>query len=841
MPQPPRSTNPAPRLRQDLLVSPHHDGDPEAGVQIQDPDTGDCYEFDAQTYKLLQAFDGTTSCAAIATSFNASFNTSLSTEDVEAFRDSALNSRLIEYPSHLSDQSATPTVAKHPAPSAINAAQQAEVKTQTESESELNATAVAETSEDSAAADTRWVLGNPTGFFTGLAHVLRPLRWAFLLGNWSLVFLVPLALYTLFDNQLQMSQDLARLGQSMSYFGRLVFSLVLINLLRCLVQGTLIAYYGGTVHSFGLRLRFGIIPRFFIDKRAIGDFNRSAQLWCWGSNLLFRLVLFSAATLGWYLLRDSGRSLAIHAIVVSHAALLTFLLLSVPLRPSDGYRWMMTLLRQPLSTLKLALMVLRARITGQPLPSSLRPAKARRLLLYALALITFWTWAFVRISSHIARGLIESFPNIFGAATEAIILVSVVLLMARWALKRIARTQGNAGREASATATATTSPLTRYLPRLLLLALVIAVLILPFPYRPGGAVILRTPEQQDIQAPISGQLIEVRYRGGDGTLIEAGATVAVMLSDELEGQLAALQEQLREQEAELAQRRARLAQTLAGTRPELITEARARVARAREEMTLASQQLETARITSGYSDRELERIHQLPAGIISELEVTRSEKQAAIDRQRIHEFETTVAARRQGLQEAAAQLTRLENGATKEEIEIARQEVAEAQAGLRQLQHRLDLTQSQLKGTQLRMPFSGFLVDAYLNKKRGRFLARGDTFARAQMRREPQVEMILPEAEIAGIDVGASAEIRLQAYPTRTFRGRVIAVEPTGSEAVFGRTFTVLIELLDTEPFVLKPGMSGYGKILSGDKPLYLQLSRPLTRFITIEMWSWIP
>jgi hypothetical protein len=35
--------------------------------------------------------------------------------------------------------------------------------------------------------------------------------------------------------------------------------------------------------------------------------------------------------------------------------------------------------------------------------------------------------------------------------------------------------------------------------------------------------------------------------------------------------------------------------------------------------------------------------------------------------------------------------------------------------------------------------------------------------------------------------------------------------------------------------------MSGYGKIDAGKKPVIILLTRPLIRFVQIELWSWLP
>ncbi|MEA3276116.1 MAG: hypothetical protein U9Q81_12655, partial [Pseudomonadota bacterium] len=102
------------------------------------------------------------------------------------------------------------------------------------------------------------------------------------------------------------------------------------------------------------------------------------------------------------------------------------------------------------------------------------------------------------------------------------------------------------------------------------------------------------------------------------------------------------------------------------------------------------------------------------------------------------------------------------------------------------------------------------------------------------------VEMILPEYDVGELQVGSSAEIKLMAYPTHPMHGEVVAIEPAGSETLFGHAFRVVIQLSDVEN-LLKTGMSGYGKVEVGSKPLFVLLTRPLVRFAQIEMWSWIP
>ncbi len=824
-------TNPcSARLRRDLRVHTQ----PGGAIEIVTPQ-GERYAFDPQSFALLQLFDGQRDCQSIAAAFNARFDTQLAVEEIERFLEEAFANGLVEY---------------LPASGLANR-QSASDRQQSESDSE-------ETDEDE-----RWVLFDPMPLFSWLSHRVAPWRLPFQGLTLSLGVLVPLAFYTLFENQILMEQDLAKLQQVSSYFWRLLLSLFVINLARCLIQGILIAYYGGKSQAFGIRLRFGVIPRFFIDRHAVLDLKREARLWIWGSNLVLRLVLIAGGTLGWFIWRTSHLNLALHALILAHAGLIGLILVSLPVRNSDGYRWLMTWRGLPLTTLKLAGYVLYARLRNQPLPTSISRGQAQRLVLYALALGAFWAFAFWRIFTHITQGLNASFPQLFGEATQALIALLVALLMLRWGWQRLERLGwitpepnisnqgllkgsqdpapggGAAFPESEATASKTAIP-GGQATRLIALGLLGLILILPFPYRPGGPVTLLAPEQQAIQAPVSGRIIRVLQRGGDGALLAAGETVALILADTVEQQIKELSEQIQEQQAILAQRRAELALKIAGSRPELVAEARARLEQAQEEVWIAEQQLTIARVTASYSARELDRIRDLPKGVLSEVEITRIEKQAAIDRLRIPEQERVVEAKRKSLLESEAELALLLNGPQPEEIEIAQQGVAASQANLRRLEQALAYTQSQLAGTQLRMPFAGYLVEGHLQQKEGIYLTQGDHFATAQARRRPLVELVLPESEVSELPVGAPAEIRLQTYPERPLAGQLLAIEPTGTPSLTGQTFRLLIELA-AEDRLLTPGMSGYGKVTSGTKPLYLQLARPLIRFFAIEVWSWLP
>lgn len=825
------------QLRPDLIITERDQGARGKVIVVKDPGNGEQFEIDEQTIFLFQACDGIATADEIIARFNSYFDKSITTEDISQLFQHAQKIGLLQ-------------AVSGPGRSYSRAGQRGGAgEEDLEQNDELDPS-----DDDSGRADKyRWTLLNPSKLFAYLNRITKPVRWIFLFMVYGLFVGIPLALITFFDNQYLMSQDLARLGVSRSYFGHIIFSLFVINFLRCVVQGVVCTYYGGTVSKAGIKLRFGLIPRFFVDKSAIKKFDRNAKLWAYGSNMLFRLVLVVLGVFAWYFFRGTGSQLSVFAIIVTHAALISFLLVCLPLRASDGYKWLVTFFRLPLSLIKLAVQTFVATFTRKPLPTSISDKDRRRLFIYSLVLVSFWTFAFFRITSHITTGLVTSFPNIFGEVTKALIGAIVVLLVLKWGFHTFSKMGAGAEPERGYSFALDNESAPQQAPeedarqlwqsRAIKAAVVVGicgVLALPYPYRPGGEISLLPPEQQLIQAPISGKVSDVSYNGGDGQIIPAGTVVATMVSTDLENLILILKEQISEQEAELQKRRSLLENLLDGPRSEEVEQARAHAAEALEESILAERQLQTVKVTSAYSDKELQQTRLLPEGLIAQLDIARVEKQAEVDRLHISEQESNLEAKRRRVDRARAELALLLSGASKGDIEAARQDVAGAEAELRRLNQELRYARSQARSTGLQMSFDGFLVDSYLRQKLGTFLNRGDTYATAQAHRNPMVELILPEYDVAEIQVGSPAEIKLMAYPNQSMQGQVVSIEPAGGEGLVGQVFRVVILLSEVDS-LLKTGMSGQGKIEVGNKPLFVLLTRPIVRFVQIEMWSWIP
>ena len=51
----------------------------------------------------------------------------------------------------------------------------------------------------------------------------------------------------------------------------------------------------------------------------------------------------------------------------------------------------------------------------------------------------------------------------------------------------------------------------------------------------------------------------------------------------------------------------------------------------------------------------------------------------------------------------------------------------------------------------------------------------------------------------------------------------------------------IVTTVIDNPDGVLKSGMTGFGKIDGGTKPVIVAFSRAIVRFFLIELWSWLP
>jgi multidrug resistance efflux pump len=334
--------------------------------------------------------------------------------------------------------------------------------------------------------------------------------------------------------------------------------------------------------------------------------------------------------------------------------------------------------------------------------------------------------------------------------------------------------------------------------------------------------------QVDVSAKLTGRVVELHVQ--EGQPVERGQPLARLDAEELGADVVRA-------EAALAATEAQLRDLEAGARPQEIREAEARVAQAQarlddlragsraQEIEQARAALRNAAVTREWTQRELERTRELYSrDLVAAQDLDRArqahesaaaQEQAARERLELLEAgprQHEVEAARAELRAAGERLALLRAGARAQEVEGARARVAEARAALALARARLD-------ETQLASPVTGVVLRK--NAEAGETVSPGVSILTLMDPADLWVRVYVPETEIGRIKLGQAALLRVDAYPGRTFAGRVTEI---ANEAEFtprnvqtrkervNLVFRVKVAVPNPDG-VLKPGMPADAEI----------------------------
>ncbi len=283
-------------------------------------------------------------------------------------------------------------------------------------------------------------LGDPSGVFRALNAALSPLR--------ILRHLVPpLALitgYAMYRNQFDLLVQLDRLSVQLAFWQSLLITMITTNLLSKIARGVTLAHFGADSRNWGIKLSYGVIPRFFIDSSKVRHLGPAAQRAYYAASPTLRLMMFAGGILGWLILYRSGSGLALVLLTLGMGGLGSFLFVANPLLPLDGYNWLSIVLKRPyLRTHAFRLLGMVA--TLRPLPADLRWREFWVLLLYAIVSLVFTAFLLYSVFSAIAYALEAQFHGT-GVAIFCLILAVVGLFLLSMSEKRAGRGAGEGAR-----------------------------------------------------------------------------------------------------------------------------------------------------------------------------------------------------------------------------------------------------------------------------------------------------------------------------------------------------------------------------------------------------------
>jgi multidrug resistance efflux pump len=157
------------------------------------------------------------------------------------------------------------------------------------------------------------------------------------------------------------------------------------------------------------------------------------------------------------------------------------------------------------------------------------------------------------------------------------------------------------------------------------------------------------------------------------------------------------------------------------------------------------------------------------------------------------------------------------------------------------LTKRSELTLLEKKSNQLilRAPRAGVIIGQNIEKKRGQYLERGVELCLLADISQLQAVAEISEWDIAEVKPGTLVRLRMRSLSDRMSHGRVAHI---GSEAVVNpetksRIYYCEINI-DNNGNVLRPGMSGFARIVLGKAPGYSFLWRWCKRSIRLDYWT---
>jgi len=117
---------------------------------------------------------------------------------------------------------------------------------------------------------------------------------------------------------------------------------------------------------------------------------------------------------------------------------------------------------------------------------------------------------------------------------------------------------------------------------------------------------------------------------------------------------------------------------------------------------------------------------------------------------------------------------------------------------------------------------------------------KGEQFCELADMSSTRADVTIDESEMGYVKVGHRIRLKMNAYPTRSFYGKVTLlgaqVNPQTTQPYYR-----IEALIENPDLLLKSGMVGKAKIETGYRSIgYVILRKPF-RFIWKKIWSWLP
>lgn len=649
---------------------------------------------------------------------------------------------------------------------------------------------------------TRWMLKlfDPRPALKLLSPVVAPLRY--------IVYILPLlvvaAVMLCFEYSYLIVQDMENLHSMTSLLEHVIFSMFTVNLVVTLTTAFIAYAFRCTVSDFGVSVFMAFLPRFVVKVSHVEQLSRRERMWLQGGPLLSRLVLFSLGVLIWYNTRDGGGLAPKIGMALFFIAGIDLLFVSGnPLVKGSGYHLLSAFANEPHLRGK-AYKTLLNRMNGQ----AYKDADGSLLSAYAL-LTTVYAFVLVIVACLMVGAYLQS-VMLGGTAIVLAIIMGVYLLKRtfkrlqliqaayersvqfdRWRKRTLPDTVGEAEDELKPP-----SNWSRYV-KIAGALTALLILVMPYPYETGGRFSTYPSQRQVITTDFGGVVQTVNYDGGES--LKKGTLIATLATPDYQAQVSVYDAKVAEQAAVVADLKSK-------PKPEYVA-----VAERELQVAIEHETFTKARVP------RMERMYKDGVVSFEELDTARRE----------YQVDTMQTA------EKRAALTLAKTGPTKDEI-------AAAEAKLKSLKDERDLYASKVGRASLVMPFDGNLLTLHLKDRLNSYIDKGQAFATVEDTTKVSVEVQVPETDISYVKVGAPVRVRPVAFSDRLYEGKVTVIDRNVTTESMGTVVKVIAEVPNPQQ-ELRTGMTGYTKIEGTSMPVWKAFSLAVQRFVTVQVWSWIP
>jgi len=174
------------------------------------------------------------------------------------------------------------------------------------------------------------------------------------------------------------------------------------------------------------------------------------------------------------------------------------------------------------------------------------------------------------------------------------------------------------------------------------------------------------------------------------------------------------------------------------------------------------------------------------------------------------------------------------------EAHVKADEVKGTQAEIARLQAHSSYLKEQLELLDVVSPINGIVTTPKTSELVGILVEKGDLIVEVHQYQKVVAELNISEKDIADVKVGDEVVLKARAYPGESFTGKVTAIAPKmeANNRFAGKVIRVSTRI-DNSDLLLKPDMTGQGKIYCGQRPAIDVVLRRFVRYFKVEFWSW--